>query len=69
LKGLVEIYIGSVAIEVGAKRMKEFFPEIPQLTPEEERELKEKNPWGWKQATANLTADEQDEEDEDEESS
>ncbi len=43
--------IASAVLKVGAARIKGVFSEIPQLTPEEERLLKEQNPFGWKQET------------------
>lgn len=51
--------IASAVLSVGASRIKGVFPEIPQLTPEEERQLKEQNPFGWKQATKPIYVDEE----------
>jgi hypothetical protein len=43
--------IAAAVLKVGATRIKGVFSEIPQLTPEEERQLKEQNPFGWKTET------------------
>ena len=51
LEFLVTAEIAANCLIVGPARLKNVFPDIPQLTPEEERQLKEDNPFGWKTET------------------
>lgn len=42
--------VGAACKVLGSERLKELMPEIPPMTPDDERSLKAANEWAWKEA-------------------